>query len=308
MAITKSFRPSDDDAALFASLFDGQNLTTSEQFHELVTAMAAQRNGQQTECVNNETAERLQLLEQVVNTIAKEYETDPDPEKLLETCRVYKKRFVDLQAETERLQSVNADLQAETERLQSVNADLQAETERLQSVNADLQAETERLQSVNADLQAETERLQSVNADLQAETERLQSVNTELQSVNTDLSTSVNGLQMRVNGLQTTLSTLSTTLKTDVNTLQTGVINGVITIGLQPFTRKLLDLTVQRLAERYNKEVSAEQILSDMFIRYTVFQYTQWFYPFVITDREIVEIVNEYNPEITTIGQVRKLF
>ncbi len=252
MAITKSFRPSDDDAALFASLFDGQNLTTSEQFHELVTAMAAQRNGQQTECVNNETAERLQLLEQVVNTIAKEYETDPDPEKLLETCRVYKKRFVDLQAETERLQSVNADLQAETERLQSVN--------------------------------------------------------TELQSVNTDLSTSVNGLQTRVNGLQTTLSTLSTTLKTDVNTLQTGVINGVITIGLQPFTRKLLDLTVQRLAERYNKEVSAEQILSDMFIRYTVFQYTQWFYPFVITDREIVEIVNEYNPEITTIGQVRKLF
>ncbi len=266
MAITKSFRPSDDDAALFASLFDGQNLTTSEQFHELVTAMAAQRNGQQTECVNNETAERLQLLEQVVNTIAKEYETDPDPEKLLETCRVYKKRFVDLQAETERLQSVNADLQAETERLQSVNTDLQAETERLQSVN------------------------------------------TELQSVNTDLSTSVNGLQTRVNGLQTTLSTLSTTLKTDVNTLQTGVINGVITIGLQPFTRKLLDLTVQRLAERYNKEVSAEQILSDMFIRYTVFQYTQWFYPFVITDREIVEIVNEYNPEITTIGQVRKLF
>lgn len=238
MAITKSFRPSDDDAALFASLFDGQNLTTSEQFHELVTAMAAQRNGQQTECVNNETAERLQLLEQVVNTIAKEYETETDPEKLLETCRVYKKRFVELQAETERLQSVNA----------------------------------------------------------------------ELQRVNADLSTSVNELQTRVNALQTTLSTLSTTLKTDVNTLQTGVINGVITIGLQPFTRKLLDLTVQRLAERYKKEVSAEQILSDMFIRYTVFQYTQWFYPFVISDREIVEIVNEYNPEITTIGQVRKLF
>lgn len=229
MAITKSFRPSDDDAALFASLFDGQNLTTSEQFHALVTAMAAQRNGQQAECVNNETAERLQQIEQVVNTIAQEYETDP--EKLLETCRVYKQRFVELQAETERLQSVNA-----------------------------------------------------------------------------DLSTSVNELQTRVNALQTTLSTLSTTLKTDVNTLQTGVINGVITIGLQPFTRKLLDLTVQRLAERYKKEVSAEQILSDMFIRYTVFQYTQWFYPFVISDREIVEIVNEYNPEITTIGQVRKLF
>lgn len=229
MAITKSFRPSDDDAALFASLFDGQNLTTSEQFHALVTAMAAQRNGQQAECVNNETAERLQQIEQVVNTIAQEYETDP--EKLLETCRVYKQRFVELQAETERLQSVNA-----------------------------------------------------------------------------DLSTSVNELQTRVNALQTTLSILSTTLKTDVNTLQTGVINGVITIGLQPFTRKLLDLTVQRLAERYKKEVSAEQILSDMFIRYTVFQYTQWFYPFVISDREIVEIVNEYNPEITTIGQVRKLF
>lgn len=236
MAITKSFRPSDDDAALFASLFDGQNLTTSEQFHALVTAMAAQRNGQQAECVNNETAERLQQIEQVVNTIAQEYGTDP--EKLLETCRVYKQRFAELQAETERLQSVNA----------------------------------------------------------------------ELQRVNADLSTSVNDLQTRVNGLQTTLSTLSTTLKTDVNTLQTGVINGVITIGLQPFTRKLLDLTVQRLAERYQKEVSAEQILSDMFIRYTVFQYTQWFYPFVISDREIVEIVNEYNPEITTIGQVRKLF
>ncbi len=79
-------------------------------------------------------------------------------------------------------------------------------------------------------------------------------------------------------------------------------------ITLTPFARRLLDITTERLAERYGREVTHEQVLVDMFLRYTILRYTQWFYPFVVRDSEIVEAAHAYNEEITTISQVKKLF
>ncbi len=79
-------------------------------------------------------------------------------------------------------------------------------------------------------------------------------------------------------------------------------------ITLTPFARRLLDITTERLAERYGREVTHEQVLVDMFLRYTILRYTQWFYPFVVRDSEIVEAAHAYNEDITTISQVKKLF
>ncbi len=213
MAVTKSFRPTDADAALYAQLFDDQNMTTSEQFHAMVAAVAAQRDGAKNEAVNAENAERLQRAEAVVNNIAAMYETTPD--ELEKTCEAYKQQFFQKAAEADRFGVENSTLK-------------------------------QRLQDAETRLQENETRLQ----------ERLQNV---------------------------------------------------ITIDLQPFTRKLMDLTVARLSERYKREVTPEQILVDMFLRYTVSQNTEWFYPFVIKDREIVDAAREMNPQINSIRQIEKM-
>ncbi len=224
MAVTKSFRPTDADAALYAQLFDDQNMTTSEQFHAMVAAVAAQRDGAKNEAVNAENAERLQRAEAVVNNIAAMYETTPD--ELEKTCEAYKQQFFQKAAEADRFGVENSTLK-----------------QRLQDAEMRLQ---------ECKQEAET-RLQENETRLQ---ERLQNV---------------------------------------------------ITIDLQPFTRKLMDLTVARLSERYKREVTPEQILVDMFLRYTVSQNTEWFYPFVIKDREIVDAAREMNPQINSIRQIEKM-
>lgn len=129
------------------------------------------------------------------------------------------------------------------------------------------------------------------NGLLHTEIDRLKTSESELKAT----------LQATENNLQAAENELQATLKAAEN-------DNCLHIVFQPFARKLLDLTVERLAERYGRQVSAEQVLIDMFLRYTVFQYTQWFYPFVIKNKEIVEIARAFNSEISTIDQVKKLF
>ncbi len=64
------------------------------------------------------------------------------------------------------------------------------------------------------------------------------------------------------------------------------------TIVLQPssWIADLLYLTADKLSKKYNKEVTPQMILLDMFLRYTIEQWNMWFYPFVLTEREIEEI------------------
>lgn len=73
---------------------------------------------------------------------------------------------------------------------------------------------------------------------------------------------------------------------------------------LEPLPKKLLVLTAKRLSEKYNKEVKPQQILIDMFTRYSIERWNQWFYPFVITENEILEIAQAIDPNITDYKQL----
>ena len=53
----------------------------------------------------------------------------------------------------------------------------------------------------------------------------------------------------------------------------------------------LMDLTVERLAEKLKQEITPAHIFTDMFLRYTIEKKARWFYPFVISDTEIKEIL-----------------
>jgi|GEM_PF-1633097 len=76
--------------------------------------------------------------------------------------------------------------------------------------------------------------------------------------------------------------------------------------NITPFSAYLLENTAEKLSARYNKEVKPLQILIDMFMRYTIEKWSQWFYPFVLSDKEILEIAQQINPEIKHINEIKK--
>ncbi len=75
---------------------------------------------------------------------------------------------------------------------------------------------------------------------------------------------------------------------------------------ITPFSGYLLENTAKKLSSKYGKEVTPLQILIDMFMRYTIERWSQWFYPFVLSDKEILEIAQQINPEIKNIGEIKK--
>lgn len=93
------------------------------------------------------------------------------------------------------------------------------------------------------------------------------------------------------------------TLEKDLSTAE----NRSVLDFMKPFPARLLALTAERLSQKSNKEVTPIKVLSDMFIKYTVEKWSEWFYPWVLTEAEIVAIAHEINPEITNIKQVKQL-
>ena len=52
----------------------------------------------------------------------------------------------------------------------------------------------------------------------------------------------------------------------------------------------LMRLTVERLNNKYGTTDNIDDLLTKMFLRYTVERLTQWFYPWVLRDRDIEEL------------------
>ena len=79
-----------------------------------------------------------------------------------------------------------------------------------------------------------------------------------------------------------------------------------IRVTLQPFTVALIEETARRLSEKYGRTIAPMSILTDMFLRYTIERWNEWFYKFCLNDREILAIAQEINPDIKRIDQVKK--
>lgn len=77
--------------------------------------------------------------------------------------------------------------------------------------------------------------------------------------------------------------------------------------SLKPFVVDLLELTARKLSDKYNKEVTPMQVMVDMFLRYTIERWNQWFYPFVVKDDDIIRLAQKYNPEIQSISQLKSV-
>lgn len=60
----------------------------------------------------------------------------------------------------------------------------------------------------------------------------------------------------------------------------------------------LLRKTASRLSEKFGQQVTIRDVLLDMFARYTIEQFNQWFYPFVINGDDFKKITGHTQKEL----------
>ena len=77
--------------------------------------------------------------------------------------------------------------------------------------------------------------------------------------------------------------------------------------SMKPFVVDLLELTARKLSDKYNQEVTPMKVMVEMFLRYTIERWNQWFYPFVVKDDEIIRLAQQYNHDIKSISQLKSI-
>lgn len=167
---------------------------------------------------------------------------------------------------------------------------------------------------------ADSEELKALRA-IKSDHSRLAAEHTELQQAaqlqherNTariaELEEQLSAYQMQVQTLESQNAQLAKTISEGNQTIQDLESKQVtweqIRTTLQPFTAALIDETAKRLSEQLKKEVLPMSILADMFLRYTIERNAEWFYPFVLRERDIVQIAHQFNEKITSINQIKK--
>lgn len=76
---------------------------------------------------------------------------------------------------------------------------------------------------------------------------------------------------------------------------------------LQPFVTKYLEQLAVKLSAKYKKEVTPVNIIEDYIIRYNLTEHwTQWFHPWVMSEKDAVNIAREINPEIKSFEDIKK--
>ena len=74
-------------------------------------------------------------------------------------------------------------------------------------------------------------------------------------------------------------------LKTQIN--ENTLAENQLLLTLPDAVLKMLQLTAERLTEKYQVEITPQDVLMKIFVRYTVERYTNWFYNFVLSDGDI---------------------
>lgn len=141
----------------------------------------------------------------------------------------------------------------------------------------------DKYQNLTATLQKLAELLPT---EYQKDTTDLQNITTAVERFTTDVQNNLTSLTATVEQLTAECQNKEETCK---NLMDKQVSENAIIVNAPEWSRKLLAQTAKRLSEKYNKTITPDMILLDMFNRYTIERWNQWFYPFVLNDREISE-------------------
>lgn len=177
-----------------------------------------------------------------------------------------------------------------------------------QAANNEISALSYSLEGASTELAACKQSLheaKALQADLQAQVISLQA---EVQAAQAEVQTQAISLQAEVQAgaLSDAFTALSAAFGSEITEINDAItlIHSMkaqiqdsrpidpdeIILNMPDYAVKLLNETARRLSERFGREITPEMILSDIFIRYTVEQFSEWFYPFVIAPAEMEQV------------------
>lgn len=159
------------------------------------------------------------------------------------------------------------------------------------------------LEEVRSDLNDKVAELQRAEAHGQALQQQLNELGNKTNEETASLQEQIRTLEEQNMSLASVISERDTTIAELQEKHPTWA---QIRVTLQPFTVALIEETARRLSEKYGRTIAPMSILTDMFLRYTIERWNEWFYKFCLNDREILAIAQEINPDIKSIDQVKK--
>ena len=159
------------------------------------------------------------------------------------------------------------------------------------------------LEEVRSDLNDKVAELQRAEAHGQALQQQLNELGNKTNEETASLQEQIRTLEEQNMSLASVISKRDTTIAELQEKHPTWA---QIRVTLQPFTVALIEETARRLSEKYGRNIAPMSILTDMFLRYTIERWNEWFYKFCLNDREILAIAQEINPDIKSIDQVKK--
>ena len=159
------------------------------------------------------------------------------------------------------------------------------------------------LEEVRSDLNDKVAELQRAEAHGQALQQQLNELGNKTNEETASLQEQIRTLEEQNMSLASVISERDTTIAELQEKHPTWA---QIRVTLQPFTVALIEETARRLSEKYGRTIAPMSILTDMFLRYTIERWNEWFYKFCLNDREILTIAQEINPDIKSIDQVKK--
>lgn len=76
---------------------------------------------------------------------------------------------------------------------------------------------------------------------------------------------------------------------------------------LHDFPQAMLNKLSEKLSAKYNREVTPQMIVEDYLIKYNFSErWTEWFHPFVLERKDLLDIAQNINPEIKDLQELRK--
>lgn len=168
-----------------------------------------------------------------------------------------------------------------------------------------IEEEYPEINSVQGFLNILAEKFNSSNADLQKIIEERDSAVKELHDLKTQIAEDsakeeavtneeLDNLKAQLLALSLEKQNLVTekeSLTSLVSSLESKIAPSDVVVHLNERMKILLDTTVERLNARYNSTtITASELLQKMFLRYTVEQCIEWFYPFVLSEGDIARI------------------
>lgn len=155
-----------------------------------------------------------------------------------------------------------------------------------------------------------TEQINLINQECNAQKTELTKQLAECEQALTEKDVTINELVERVQELEESLSSKTNILQQLNDTVRANAnktTDDYLLESLEPLPAMLLKRTAENLTKKYNREITPKMILVDMFVKYTIEQYSVWFYPFVISDEEIIKIAQTINPDIRNINDLKTM-